>query len=305
MIPAEAVIRPMGRVSNRIKREVLTRLTPVRWAVDGRHEERRRNWAPFLPPLDPAQAGVVCTLQRDGVLITSLEQLGIPDTDSLRTTLEELVDSLSRVSPSELSPSEASTVRPSLDELLADPTLWQWGLQDRLLDLVENYLGVPARYYGADVRREVSNNETVGVRQWHRDAEDRRTVKILIWLNDVDDDGGPYAYIPLAETLHAVAALRYVAGFVDDAKVASVTSPGAARTATGPKWTAVVADNCRLLHRATPPVARDRYSVTFTWSSRTPLKTEPAPEYSSEHIHRLRRGLTERQLHCLPPSFAV
>lgn len=297
MITAEAVASPFSRLANRFKREMLTHVTPLRWAIDGRHEERRRKWAPHLPVLDADQASLVSTLHRDGVRIGLLDDLSIPSTDALKAALERVAVPLAA-----LAPAGASTVRPPLDDLLADLSLWQWGLQDRMLDIVENYLGVPARYYGADVRREVANNQTVGVRQWHRDAEDRRTVKILVWLNDVDEEGGPYAYIPLAETLYAVERLHYVAGFVDDAKVLRMVAPGSVATATGPRWTAVVADNCRLLHRATPPVARDRLSVTFTWSSRTPMKTEEAPEFTAQHLRRIRSGLSERQLACLPPA---
>ncbi|XKH54121.1 hypothetical protein LG284_03645 [Citricoccus nitrophenolicus] len=297
MITSETVAGPLGRFANRLKREILTNVTPVRWAADGMHEERRRKWAPHLPPLDLAQAGLVSTLQRQGVRIGPLDDLAIPTTDALKPALDRLVAPLAN-----LPTGGASTLRPSTDDLLADLFIWQWGLQDRMLDIVENYLGVPARYYGADVRREVGNSQTVGVRRWHRDAEDRRTVKILVWLNDVDDQGGPYAYIPLAETLYAVEKLHYVAGFVDDARVADMVPAGAVTAATGVKWTAVVADNCRLLHRATPPIARDRFSVTFTWSSRTPMKTEAAPDYTPDQARRIRSGLSARQLACLPPA---
>lgn len=297
MFTAAAVTSPLHRLANRVKRELLTRVTPLRWAADGRHEERRRQWAPHLPAVDAGQATLVSILHREGVHIGSLDDLAIPTTDALQAALERVAGPLAAVPPA-----GSSTVRPTLDELLADRCLWQWGLQDRMLDIVENYLGVPARYYGADVRREVANRQTAGVRQWHRDAEDRRTVKILVWLNEVDDEGGPYAYIPLVETLSAVERLHYVAGFVDDATVLRMVAPGSVKTATGPRWTTVVADNCRLLHRATPPVARDRLSVTFTWSSRTPMKTEQAPDFTLEHLRRIRTGLSERQMACLPPA---
>ncbi|NUL45081.1 hypothetical protein F7P69_07720 [Cellulosimicrobium funkei] len=277
----------------------MTKVTPVRWAADGLHEEGRRKWAPHLPPLDLVSAGLVSTLQRQGVHIGPLDDLAIPTTDVLKGALNRLVVPLA-----DLPTGGASTLSPSTDDLLAVLAIWQWGLQDRVLDIVENYLGVPARYYGADVRREVSNSQTVGVRRWHRDAEDRRTVKILVWLNDVGEQGGPYSYNSLAETLYAVERLHYVAGFVDNARVADMVPAGAVTAATGPKWTAVLADNCRLLHRATPPIARDRFSVTFTWSSRTPMKTEAAPNYTQNQTRRIRSGLSARQLTTLLPALA-
>ncbi|MGC5616744.1 hypothetical protein [Georgenia sp. Z1491] len=299
MTPSAELAAPLSRTINRVKRQILTQFPPARWAADGRHEERRRHWAPYLPVLDAQQAALVSTLNRDAIRIGLLEDLAIPRTAELKNALDALVGRLAAQSAD-----GASTLRPSLDELLDDMSLWHWGLEPRLLDVVENYLGVPARYYGADVRREVGNGQVEGVRQWHLDVEDRRTVKILVWLNDVDEQGGPFAYLPVAESLRAVGRLHYVSGFVADDRLDSFVPADAARTATGPTWTTIVADNCRLLHRATPPVARDRYSVTFTWSSRTPIKTQPAPDYSTAHLERIRTGLSARQLECLPPSMA-
>jgi hypothetical protein len=297
MMPTAELAAPLSRISNRVKRQILTQFRAARWAADGRHEERRRNWAPHLPALDPHQACLVSTLNRDAIWTGPLCDLDVPGAAELKRALDAVTTSLS-AQPAQ----GASTVRPPLDALLADLSLWQWGLQDRLLDVVENYLGVPARYYGADVRREVGNSQVEGVRQWHRDAEDRRTVKILIWLNDVDGQGGPYAHLSLAESLQAVDRLRYVSGFVTEDRLGASVPEDSSRAITGPKWTTIVADNCRLLHRATPPIARDRYSVTFTWSSRTPIKTEPAPDYTPAHLARIRTGLSERQLACLPPT---
>jgi hypothetical protein len=297
MMPTTEFAAPLSRIGNRVKRQILSQFRPARWAADGMHEERRRNHAPHLPILDPHQACLVSTLNRDAIWVGPLDGLDIPGTAELKRALDALTGPLSA-----LPADGSSTVRPPLDGLLADPSLWQWGLQDRLLDVVENYLGVPARYYGADVRREIGNSQVEGVRQWHRDAEDRRTVKILIWLNDVDEQGGPYAHLSLAESLQAVDQLRYVSGFVTEDRLGASVPSDASRAVTGPKWTTIVADNCRLLHRATPPITRDRYSVTFTWSSRTPIKTEPAPDYTPAHLERIRTGLSERQLACLPPT---
>lgn len=290
-----------GRVANRVKRQVLAQVTPIKWAADGKHEQRRRDWAPYLPQLAAPEAAIVMELNRVAIRVSQLDDLNIPTTDQLKIALDRLVQPLS-----ELPANGHSTLRLTSDQLLADRALWHWGLQEPLLNLVENYLGVPARYYGPDARREVGNNEVSGVRLWHRDAEDRRTIKILIWLNDVDEQGGPYAYVPMAETLRAIEKLHYVSGFVSDERLRSSIDPSAITRVTGPKWTTLMADNCRLLHRATPPVARDRYSVTFTWSSRTPMKIEEAPTaYAEDQLLRIRGGLSDRQLACLPPALTV
>lgn len=284
------------RLANRAKRQVVSRVAPLRWAADASQERRRRSWEPHRPPLLPDDVSLVKTLNDEAIRICALPDLGIPGTDELMAALEDVAARLR-----EQDPHGASTLRPAPAEMVEDQTLWHWGLHERLLAIVENYLGVPARYYGPDLRREVADRKASGVRQWHRDIEDRRMIKILVWLNDVDDEGGPFAYIPVGPSHEATRALRYVSGFIADERLHSVVPRAAVRTVPGPTWTTLVADNTRIVHRATPPVARDRYSVTFTYSSRHPIKTMDHVQWDRDQRTRIRSGLTERQLACLPP----
>ena len=181
----------------------------------------------------------------------------------------------------------------STEQLLEDPTVWRWGLDERLLDIVENYIGVPVRYYGANVRREIADGMLADTRQWHVDIEDHRA-----------EDGGPFEYISLPHTRQAVRSLRYVSGFVGDAEMAEVVGLDSWCTATGPRWTAVICDTAAVFHRARPPVGRDRHSVTFSWTSRSPILTVPADPFTEEQSQRVRAGLSARQLECLPFSVA-
>lgn len=287
------------RLANRAKREIIAQVPPVRWATTSLHERRRREWADMLPPLSERGVQLVERLEADAIVTGLLTDFELPGAADLMAALEPVLEPLSRQDPHGV-----STLRPAQEELVQDLALWHWGLSDVVLDIVENYLGVGSRYFGPEVRREVADSRATGVRQWHRDSEDRRMVKLLIWLNDVDASGGPFAYLPVARSEEAVRSLRYVSGFVSDERLHNVVPDDEVRTVTGPKWTAFLADNTRLMHKATPPVTQDRYSVTFTWSTRTPLKTiEPVP-WTSAQADRIRSGLSERQLACLPPHLA-
>jgi hypothetical protein len=184
--------------------------------------------------------------------------------------------------------------------VLADSYIWQWGLQDRVLDLVENFIGLPVRYYGAHVRREVADGECADTRQWHRDIEDHRVLKMLVWINDVGLDGGPFEFLPRKWTDSAIRELGYVSGFVGDDDLARVVPRTEWRAADGPRWTAVLGDTAGILHRARPPTKQDRYSVTFSWTSRRPITTIPAEPFTPDQAARIRRYLTPRQLACLP-----
>ncbi|MFC7404886.1 hypothetical protein [Georgenia alba] len=291
-----SITQNVGRLANRAKRQAIATMGPVRRLADSRHERLLRRYADSLPVLSAEDRDLVAELDARAVRVTSLEALDLPGTAQLWDGLERLTEALRG------KPATAGTVRPDLDELLEELPVWQFGLSDRMLDIAQSYLGMPVRYFGADVRREVADGVANDVRQWHRDVEDRRTLKILVWLNDVDDDGGPFAYIPLERSIEAVERLHYVAGFVSDDAMRRVVPESEWRTCPGPRGTAVVADNCRLLHRATPPEARDRYSVTFTWTTRHPVKTMPQEPMTAVQARRAASGLGPRQLECLPPA---
>jgi len=285
----------VSRVANRAKRQAIARIPSVNRLVLTAHDRRLREYEPNLPDIGSSDAGLIDEVERNGVAVTSLDKLDLPGTEQLKAALERL-----RTTLADRDPGSNSALKPSREELVANPEMWQWGLNPRLLDIVENYIGLPARYYGAAVYREIADGKTEGTRQWHRDIEDYKVFKILVWLNDVGPRGGAFQYVPRPVSDEAVRQLKYVAGFVSDPALSGVVDPERLVKATGPQWTAVMADPARILHRASPAEDRDRYSVTFTWTSRQPIKTLPAAEqFTPAEIARLRKGLDARQLACL------
>lgn len=289
-----APVQQASRLANRAKREAMFRVPPVRRLAEGRHQRLVRRHADSLPTLQAADRAIIDQVRGEGVYRTSMDELALPGSAAVQQRLGELVEKLAAT------PTTSSAIRTPHEDLLADLSVWHFGLNDRLLDIVENYLGVPARYYGADIRREVADGIPDDVRQWHRDIEDHRMLKVLVWLNDVDADGGPFAYLPRALSAQTMDRLHYVGGFISDDKLRAVVPDAEWQLATGPKWTTVIPDTSQVLHRATPPTARDRYSVTFSYTSRRPINTRPAKPFTADEIRRIRTGLSERQLACLP-----
>ena len=286
------------RAGNRARRELIARVPQVRDLMERRHSERLRAHAPALPEVPPALDEVLDTLREENVCITTLDALGLPGTEELKAGLLALKVDLERM-PS----ADADTTRPPLDDVLRSSAVVQWGLGEELLDLVENYLGLPARYYGADIRRERPTARAVGVRQWHRDVEDHRMFKILVWLNDVDAGGGPFEYVGRRHTDPLTQELKYVSGFVSDEEMARRVPRSDWRQGVGPQWTCVIADTRNVFHRAMPPVQRDRYSVTFTYTSQNPVFTLPAPRGGGVDQALVVEGLNDRQRACLSRSF--
>lgn len=191
--------------------------------------------------------------------------------------------------------SDKPCVRISPADLAADPALFKWGLSDANLDLAECYIGLPVHYLGVEVKRERPDGVAADVRQWHIDVEDRRMMKIIVYLNDVDESTGPFEYLDRARTRQAVLGLNYWSGFVPDADMGSAVIEREWLRAVGPRFTSVFVDTCRLFHRAKPPTNKDRYSMTFSYSSTTPYQVFPEFMQTRKTMMLLRSQLTDRQ----------
>jgi hypothetical protein len=251
-----------------------------------------------VPEVPRERADVLAEVRRTGVCVTPLAELELPGVDEMIDSARRLLHTLPWTTTDE------DTSGPPLADVLGTSAVWRWGLQHEVLDMVEAYLELPARYHGTDVRIERATGRSVGARQWHRDIEDHRMFKIIIWLEDVDADGGPFEYIPRQETPTVTTALRYVTGFVSDEDLESQVPRSQWRNAAGPAGTAVVADTRAVFHRATPPRSRDRYSATFSFTSRKQVATRPVAPVPGAERERARRGLDARQVACLAPAQA-
>ena len=281
-------------VMNRATRELTARVPAAAEWARRRHAVRLERYRSQLPTLPATDKALIEELDQQGLVRVSLDDLGVPDTDAIKKSALAWVDVLAARTPG-----SESGMSLTHAEIVDDLAIWRWGLSDRLLDLAERHIGLPVTYHGAFANRQLADGLTVGTRQWHRDIEDRRMLKILVWLNDVDVAGGPFTYVPAPESDRIARELRYAGGYVDDETMTRLSGPQGVRQATGPQWTAVVVDTARVFHRGQPPTGRERYAMTFTWTSRQPIKSMPNEPFTAEEGDRIRAGLTRRQLDCL------
>jgi len=62
--------------------------------------------------------------------------------------------------------------------------------------IVENYMGLPIAFQGIHFRRDFANKSPVTTEFWHQDLENRRILKVIIYLSDVSEEHGLFEYIP-------------------------------------------------------------------------------------------------------------
>ncbi len=214
---------------------------------------------------------LVSQLRHEGVCTTTLNDLALLDTSTMLSLADSALKRLPKGSSVEFKGERAAASHSTginAPKLMAYPDLFTWGLQPRWLNLIESYLQQPVAYLGCALRREVPNHKQVGVRLWHQDGEDYKVVKVIIYLNDVGEDSGPFEYIPKKHT-PSYKQFRHVKNTIRDHDMAQVVPPQAWQQCLGSRGTVVIADTVSVFHHASVP-KKERYSLTLAYTSMAP-----------------------------------
>jgi hypothetical protein len=187
------------------------------------------------------------------------------------------------------------------DEILnQNRRTYRLGLNPTLLDLAESYLGEPCFYMGCSLKREEVDPFIGGTRQWHLDIEDDRMLRIIIYLNDVQDGGGPFQYIDAARSRLARSRLDYQSGYLSDAAMRSAVSEDRWASAYGRAGLIVAFDGTRVFHRVARPEVASRFSLSLTYTSRYPRHVFRQVRLRSSSFRAVYPNLSERERACLP-----
>jgi hypothetical protein len=137
-------------------------------------------------------------------------------------------------------------------------------------------------------------------RLWHVDLEDRKVLKIIVYLNDVNEDGGPFQYIPQSLTSTVARSLKYRPRYITDEIMQQALSPSNWKSCTGLAGTVIFASTASIFHRGKIPVADDRFAVFFDYTSRQPIQ----PFYNTlslpkQNLLSLVNNLSKAQKNCV------
>lgn len=242
---------------------------PVAAALNRRRAQAVEAYAPTLPPLSGVDVDIVDGLERNGIFVTTLEALGVAHSTDMLAAAQHVADAFAPRARALTRNGSMFNIVPS-DAIVNRPGIIAWGLQDRLLNIVEAYIGLPAAYDGPHIAYTVADGREVGTRRWHRDREDHRMVKIAIYCNDVDAGGGPFEVIrtsgqdsdpayPYASLSDEELASRY-----GDRTVWDILS------CEGRAGTVIFADTARNYHRGRPAWSQDRKAIFFSYFARRP-----------------------------------
>lgn len=216
-----------------------------------------------LPALEGSDRNILNTLKKDGVCVTTLADL------EFNSSSELLKAAYHQLSQMENPTNDHLDERlPQISTVTGLPEFYAWGTEKRLLSIIENYIGLPVAFHGVHLRKDFPSKHQFGTLLWHSDAEDRRIIKIFIYLNDVEQKTGPFEYIP--RSLTSLFSWNYFqlyyklwkSGYmgIDDEEVKPVIPKSAWKSCPGPAGTVIIVDTKNALHHGT---VRTEYRSTL------------------------------------------
>jgi len=146
------------------------------------------------------------------------------------------------------------------------PDVLSLGLSGLWLDIVESYLGLPPAFRGGTARRDLADGQAVETRLWHLDDEDKRIVKFIVYIDEVDENGGGFEFVPKTKLPEGFRRYRRV----DDEEMKLNVPERDWVKCSGPAGTVVIGDTCSIWHRGSVPVSRERHAIFYGYNSTRP-----------------------------------
>lgn len=269
----------------------------IKYQSDHFYQKAIENNLSNLPPLPLNDLNLLEGIKKEGVVITTLEELAISSTTNMFESAKKLMEKI----PKDIYDHQNQIVtHASSQQIMEYPQIFLWGLEERLVNIIENFLGLPVAYQGAYFRRDIANKLEVGSRLWHIDQEDRKILKIIIYLNDVSEDHGPFQYISKSLTSKIAQSLQYTSGYVQDKIMQEVISSDVYKSCIGTAGTVIIANTSNIFHRGKPPVISDRFTIFFDYTSRRYKQAfYGTSTLSYKDLLKISKSLSEKQKKCI------
>jgi hypothetical protein len=266
----------------------------------------RRRYAQQLPALDETQKRVVARLREEGYATVPLAEL-VPDPsvwDGLEADASRFVADTETELAREREGDGSALRRRAGKEFVVRKYSWgvqlghddPWlgvGINPRLLDVANAYLELWSKLEYVDVwyTLPAGSDERRSSQRWHRDFNDRHLLKAFLYLVDVDEETGPFEYVPGSAPggeLDRLWPWRPLGENYPPADELAQHIDGRAVTFTAPKATLIFC-NTAGFHRGGFAEAKPRVLATWTWDSPASLKalSERNYTYVSSNGHAL------------------
>lgn len=233
------------------------------------YENQVLNYKSNLSEIFPYYEDIDFQLKNQGICVTHLDNLDIGSSKQLMQSCLNVIPSLKAKKP--VNSNQYLLIAES-QKIIEHPEIFTWGLDRKLIATISKYLKLPVAYHGAYLRRDLANNVAKKSRLWHLDKEDRRMVKIIIYLKDVDQNNGAFQYIPKCFTSDLARQLKYNHEYLTSQKIERFLPSSDWVTCSGETGTVIFVDTANIFHRGLVPQISDRWSIFFDYTSAFPLR---------------------------------
>jgi hypothetical protein len=257
----------------------------------------RRHFAGARPVLDTTQQRIVDQLRVEGFAALPFGEL-FPDParwDSVAKAAEAFIAQTEEGLRREAA-GEETTLRRSVKKFLVRKNAWgvdlstddPWlalALDARVLDLANTYLGMWSKLEYVDLWYTPPSDEPdrQSSQRWHRDFNDRLLLKAFLYLVDVDEEAGPFEYVPRSFPGGELGDIwpwyPGYHGYPPDEEFASRMEGQRVETFTAPRGTLLFC-NTSGFHRGGYATGKPRVLATWTYSSPAALKSLSERNYT-------------------------
>ncbi|MGM3308144.1 phytanoyl-CoA dioxygenase [Anabaena sp. WFMT] len=241
-----------------------------------------------LPALQGRDHLIAETLRLQGVYITSLEDLGLPSTTQILAAAKNYTTSME--TPRDI---HTGYKLPQIYTVTDLPEFFSWGIEERLQKIIENYIGLSIAFHGVHVRKDFPNEQQLQTLLWHKDSEDRRMIKVIIYLNDVTEKHGPFEYVPTPSSFverlnyYRVDYMLWRSNYlgIDDKKLMEIIPKSAWKSCPGKAGTVIFVDPRNVLHHGTVRT-EERSTLFFVYTANPPKRPELCRQYNDDTFAR-------------------
>lgn len=148
--------------------------------------------------LHSTQGRILQELRSNGIAFSNLLEI-FPERDFLsefQKWIEKSESNLRQRSKKKFLLSYYGTDAPDREIDLSNPFV-KFYLNDKILSIACQYLGYVPQLFEVYIEKTIplSENTPQFSQNWHRDPEEKRTIKVFVYLNDVDENSGPFTYV--------------------------------------------------------------------------------------------------------------
>ena len=177
----------------------------------GANRRSRRRFHGSPPALDPVQTDILARVREKGFAVVAFSEL-FPDPErwqAIETAAAAFTAEVEAGLEAEKAGKESALRRTAAKDFVVRRNAWDvtlqlddpWlslGLDPRMLDLANSYLGLWSKLEYVDVwyTPAAEKADRQASQRWHRDFNDRLLLKAFLYLRDVDEQAGPFEYVP-------------------------------------------------------------------------------------------------------------